>query len=46
MQDGACLHMVNMSTDDGTAVKFDGETVGSVTAGRKRAAVMNDWVFL
>ena len=79
VQDGACRHMVNMSTDDapclsprkgrrqvteyasatmllhkddkplvvdGTAVKFDGETVGSVTTGRKRAAVMNDWVFL
>lgn len=31
---------------DGTAVKYDGQKVGEVTAGRKRAAVMNDWVFL
>ena len=31
---------------DGTAVKFDGETVGTVTAGHKRSAVMNDWIFL
>ena len=31
---------------DGAAVKFDGRTVGSVAAGRKRAVVMNDWVFL
>ena len=31
---------------DGAAVKFDGRTVGSVAAGRKRAVVMNDWIFL
>lgn len=31
---------------DGTAVKYGGKTVGSVSAGRKRAAVMNDWIFL
>ncbi|RKJ79174.1 hypothetical protein D7X33_08505 [Butyricicoccus sp. 1XD8-22] len=31
---------------DGTALKYGGEVVGSVTAGRKRVAVMNDWVFL
>ncbi len=31
---------------DGTAVKYGGETVGTVTAGRKQAAVMNDWIFL
>ena len=31
---------------EGTTVKYDGRTVGSVTAGRKRAAVMNDWIFL
>ena len=31
---------------DGTAVKYGGEVVGKVTAGRKRAVVMNDWVFL
>lgn len=31
---------------DGTEVKYGGEAVGSVSAGRKRAVIMNDWVFL
>ena len=30
----------------GTSALYDGKTVGSVTAGPKRAAVMNDWIFL
>lgn len=31
---------------DGTAVKYDGQTVGAVAAGKKTCAVMNDWIFL
>lgn len=31
---------------DGTQLKYGGEPVGTVAAGRKRYAAMNDWVFL
>ena len=31
---------------DGAVLRYDGAPVGTVAAGRKRTAVMNDWVFL